>query len=150
MEKMLGLEQNNGENCFNQNKVYELLIEQPYVPFMCWKRKRLTTIDEAKSYLLWTKICVAQFLILFVLEGIVGLILTIVAIDSSLSKSTQNDIYTYFSYAAAISVNPAIIALNNFGKFVDIIPEMKRYQMLKKFNVINLILIFVGLQPVII
>lgn len=152
IEKMLGWDQINGKNTYSEEKKISLLItdEAPKCLYRCIKFKPISTREDAQKYMVVIKFYILQFSAVLMLLGIIGLIIILSTSEYKFSDPSSKSIWVYFSGIQFISSIIALLFLLNFGMYVNKIPEMHSLQIIHKFVIIKLGLIFTELQPLII
>ncbi|OMJ73111.1 hypothetical protein SteCoe_28285 [Stentor coeruleus] len=152
IEKMLGWEQINGKNVYSDEKKINLLItdEAPKCIYSCIKFSPIRTKEDAQKYMTMVKIYILQFSVVLIIFGVIGLIMILSTSEYKFSSPSTKSVWMYFSGVQFISSLLALLFLLNFGMYVNKMPEMHSLQILHKFVIIKLGLIFTELQPLII
>jgi hypothetical protein len=151
-DKMLGWETGNGKNYYSEEKKLAVMCTdtEPKCLLRCIKFKPIRDKEDARNYLFKVKVYVFQFCACLMFIGIVGGSIMLATEDYETNKLKISSVWLWFYLMQLISSVFALLYLLNFGMFVNKIPEMATLQILHKFVIIKLGILFTELQPLVI
>ena len=152
IDKMLGWVQVNGKNIYSETKMLEVLCSEnrPQCLFGCVKFNKLKTIQDSKNYLFRMRLFVFQFCVVLLVLGITGGSIMLSTGGFQNNSLSESSIWLWFTLMQSISSIFALCYLLGFGMYVNKIPEMANLQILHKFGIIKLGILFTEFQPLII
>lgn len=151
IEKMLGITNNGSENVFCIDTLYSnLASDKDQKRILCCKTPKINSVDSAKSYLMRIKVLVYQLCFVFTACAVVGIVYAVANDDLKMVKSTGTEVFLILSGATSCSSLLALCALLNFGYYTHSLPSLSHLNILHKFIIIKLGLIFTEFQPIII
>ncbi|OMJ65187.1 hypothetical protein SteCoe_38878 [Stentor coeruleus] len=152
VERILGWEQDNGQNVYSEEIKFRSLVtgKAPRCLCRCIKFKPIETTEDAKKYMNIVRFYVLQLCVILVFLGIIGLIIILTTDKFKFGEQSLDSIWFYFNMIQAISSVFALLILLNFGMYVNALPDMGSLQILHKFAIIKLGLLFTEFQPIII
>lgn len=152
IDKMLGWVQENGKNYYSEEKKYQALCTKttPRCLLRCVKFGSIDTTADARNYLFKIRAFVLQFSIVLVILGVIGGSLLLAHGGFEGNELNESSVWLWFSMMQSISSIFALCFLLNFGMHVNKIPEMSSLQILHKFVIIKLGLLFTEFQPIIV
>lgn len=152
IERMLGWDQDNGKNIYSEEIKFRLLVtgRAPKCLYRCIKFKPIESLDDAKKYMTTIRFYVLQLCVFLVFFGIIGTIVIFTTDMFKFGEQSLNSIWFYFNVIQVISSIFAILFLLNLGMYVNTLPEMTSLQILHKFVIIKLGLLFTEFQPFVI
>ena len=145
---MLGWVVKDGKNFYSRDQVYESLCEEPNkTRILCSKISQIPDHDHAKKYLFKVEVLVYQYVVVLSVLIVIGAIMLIINSDD---EDSANGLFDTFETIKAVVSVVACFALIHFGSFVSYLPRMKNLQVMNKFNLVQLAIIFTEVQPMII
>ena len=149
IDRMLGCQD---QNVYSETKKLKVLCTNtsPKCIFSCIKFPAITSEAEAKNYLFNIKVFVLQFCVVLAICGMVGGCLIVTNTEYGNQSTELDSVWLWFSVMQVISSTFALLFLLNFGMYVNKIPEMASFQIINKFIIIKLGILFTEFQPVVV
>ena len=146
VNSLLGWVQNDSKNEYSKDQVYESLCAgKEKTHYLCCRFKPIENHAKAKKYLFRVELFVAQFSIVLLVLALAGAVI-IVANDGNTDPIKDN--VSIFSLIKTASALFAFMGLGHLGMFVSKLPNMKDLQIMSKFLIIKVGILFTEAQPI--
>lgn len=152
IERMIGRTIVNGKSIYTKEKLYSNLVtnRSPRCILKCIRIKPIDSEDKAKAYIEKIRIYVYQLSVVFTLCTILAIIYALAKKDPRLKEDKGSKLFLILSAVASLSSIVALCGLLNFGMYANSLPILRNLQVMHKFIIIKLGLLFTEFQPLII